>query len=77
MKGTKMSDSNNQEQFEYRVVAHEEGRPERATKATENQKEAGDAYKNAKQAAYPGETVAIQSRPVGPWADIERVRKPS
>jgi hypothetical protein len=64
------------QKYEYRVVAHEEGKPESATKPTENQKEAGAMYKNAKQASNPGDTVAIQSRPVGPWADIERVTKP-
>ena len=63
------------DEFEYRVVAHDEGKPEHATKPTENQKEAGEVYRNARKAANPGETVAIQRRTLGPWKDIERETK--
>jgi hypothetical protein len=62
--------------YEYRVAAHEKDKPEHATKPTENQKEAGEVYRNARNAAAPGETVAIQRRTLGPWKDIERETKP-
>ena len=68
--------SNKDSDFEYRIVAHEEGKPEHGTRPMENQKEAGEAYKHAKRTANPGDTVAIQRRTVGPWIDEERMTKP-
>lgn len=70
-----MSKNNNNNEYEYRVVAHEEGKPEHGTKPIQNQKEAGEAYRNARQAANPGDTVAIQRRTVGSWEDQERETK--